>query len=65
MYIPVYHTNGRSIQNAVGIVVNRLVGMGLYGSSDSCKRQSKKQQNKKLTHARIQDGEAVFTCLYR
>ena len=33
-------------------------------SSNSCKRQSKKQQNKKLTHARIQDGGAVFTPLY-
>ena len=29
MYIPVYHTNGRSIQNMIGVVVNPLVGMGL------------------------------------
>ena len=28
MYIPVYHTNGRSIKNMIG-VMNRLVGMGL------------------------------------
>ena len=25
-----YHTNGRSIKNTIGVVVNRLVGMGLY-----------------------------------
>ena len=31
MYIPVYHTNGRSIKNNIGVVVNRLVGMGLLG----------------------------------
>ena len=30
MYIPVYHTNGRSIKNTIGVFVNRLVGMGLY-----------------------------------
>ena len=29
MYIPVYHTNGRSIKNKIGVVINRLVGMGL------------------------------------
>ena len=29
MYIPVYHTNGRSIKNKIGMVMNRLVGMGL------------------------------------
>ena len=28
MYIPVYHTNGRSIKNMIGVVVNRLAGMG-------------------------------------
>ena len=31
MYIPVYHTNRRLITNTVGVVVNRLVGMGLKG----------------------------------
>ena len=29
MYIPVYHTNGRSIKNTIGVVMHRLVGMGL------------------------------------
>ena len=31
IYIPVYHTNRRSIKNMIGVVVNRLVGMGLKG----------------------------------
>ena len=31
MYIPVYHTNGRSIKNTIGVVMNCLVGMGLEG----------------------------------
>ena len=30
MYIPVSHTNGRSINNMIGVVMNHLVGMGLY-----------------------------------
>ena len=30
MYIPVYHTNGRPIKNTIGVVMNLLVGMGLY-----------------------------------
>ena len=34
MYIPVYHTNGRSIKNMIGVVKNRLVGMGLYICED-------------------------------
>ena len=29
LYIPVYHTNGRSIKNMIGVVLSRLVGMGL------------------------------------
>ena len=29
MYIPVSHTNWQPIQNMIGVVVNRLVGMGL------------------------------------
>ena len=29
MYITVYHTNGQSIKNTVGVIMNRLVGMGL------------------------------------
>ena len=29
MYIPVSHTNWGSIKNTIGVVVNRLVGMGL------------------------------------
>ena len=29
-YIPVYHTNGQSIKHTIGMVVNRLVGMGLH-----------------------------------
>ena len=33
MYIPVYHTNGRSIKNMIGVVKNRLVGMGLEAVS--------------------------------
>ena len=28
-YILVYHTNGRSVKNMIGVIVNRLVGMGL------------------------------------
>ena len=31
MYILVSHTNGRSVKNTIGMVVNRLVGMGLKG----------------------------------
>ena len=31
IYIPVSHTNGRSIKNMIGVVVNRLVGIGLKG----------------------------------
>ena len=31
MYIPVYHTNRRSINNNIGVVVNHLVGMELLG----------------------------------
>ena len=30
LYILVYHTNGRPIKNTIGVVMNRLVGMGLY-----------------------------------
>ena len=29
MYIPVSRTNGRSIRNMIGVVMNHLVGMGL------------------------------------
>ena len=29
LYIPVSHTNRRSIKNMIGVVVKRLVGMGL------------------------------------
>ena len=29
MFIPVYQTNGRSINNTIGVVMNLLVGMGL------------------------------------
>ena len=29
MYITVYHTNKRSIKDTIGVVVNRLVGIGL------------------------------------
>ena len=29
MYVPVSHSNGRSIKNIIGVVMNRLVGMGL------------------------------------
>ena len=29
MYIPVYHTNRRPFKNMIGVVKNRLVGMGL------------------------------------
>ena len=29
MYIPVSHTNRRSIQNTIGLVMNHLVGIGL------------------------------------
>ena len=29
---PVYHTNGRSIKNTAGEVLNRLVGIGLKAS---------------------------------
>ena len=29
MYMPVYHTNGLSIKNTFGMVINCLVGMGL------------------------------------
>ena len=32
MYIPVYHTNRRPFKNTIGVVINRLVGMGLYVS---------------------------------
>ena len=34
MYIPVSHTNGRSINNTISVLMNRLVGMGLrlFGS---------------------------------
>ena len=35
-YIQVSHTNGRSIKNMIGVVVNRLVGMGLSGQPQSC-----------------------------
>ena len=28
MYIPVSHTNGRSIKNMIGVVMSRLVSMG-------------------------------------
>ena len=28
MYIPVCHANGRYIKNMIGMVLNRLVGMG-------------------------------------
>ena len=31
MYIPVSHTNGGSIKNTIGVIMNRLVGMGLKG----------------------------------
>ena len=31
MYIPASHTNGRSIKHMIGVVVNRLVGMGRRG----------------------------------
>ena len=33
MYIPVSHTNGRSIKNTNGVVVNRLVGKGIKRAS--------------------------------
>ena len=29
VYIPGYHTNGRSLENMIGVVVNHLVGVGL------------------------------------
>ena len=29
MYIPVSHINGPSIPNMIGVVIHRLVGMGL------------------------------------
>ena len=29
MFIPVYHTKRRPIKNTIGVVMNRLVGMGL------------------------------------
>ena len=29
MYIPVCHTNRQPVQNTIGVVMNRLVGMGL------------------------------------
>ena len=29
LYIPVYRTNRRPIKNTIGVVMNRLVGMGL------------------------------------
>ena len=32
LYIPVCHTNRRSIKNMIGVVVNRLVGMTLNSS---------------------------------
>ena len=32
LYIPVSHTNRRSIKNTIGVVVSRLVGMGLKES---------------------------------
>ena len=38
MYIPVCHTNGRPVKNTIGVVVNCLVGMGLYTSNISCTR---------------------------
>ena len=31
LYILIYHTNKRSIKDIIGVVVNRLVGMGLQG----------------------------------
>ena len=31
MYIPVCHTNRRPFTNTIGVVMNRLVGMALYG----------------------------------
>ena len=39
MYIQVYHTNRRSIKNAVGMVLNCPVGMGLYTSLLYCQDQ--------------------------
>ena len=33
MYISVYHTNQRPIKNMIGVVMNRLVGMGLTNIS--------------------------------
>ena len=32
MYIAVSHTNGRCIKNKIGVVINRLVGMGPKGT---------------------------------
>ena len=37
MYIPVSHTNGRSIKNTIGMVVNRLVGIWVIGSMSHVK----------------------------
>ena len=31
MYIPVSHTNGRSIKNTLGVVMHHLLGVGLKG----------------------------------
>ena len=35
LYIPVCHTSRRPIKNAIGAVVNRLVGMALYTTFSS------------------------------
>ena len=35
LYIPVCPTNRRPIRNMIGVVMNRLVGMGLKGSIKS------------------------------
>ena len=36
LYIPVYHTNRRPIRNTIGVIKNRLVGMGLEYHSLLC-----------------------------
>ena len=62
MYIPVSHTNGRSIKNMIGMVMN-VVGMGLYAQG----KKDRKIKNIllfltfKWTHGVVAEGSSNRT----
>ena len=53
MYIPASHTNGHSIKNMISVVVNRVVGMGLYGRHQNSQQHSAEGCSFLLTKAYI------------